>query len=211
MTKEERKEYNKQYYLNNKEKICSKVKEYRDNNEEKVKLSKKKYNQKNNEKIVKYQKDYRIKNNHKLKEYDKIRNSNENRKIKRREYRLSEEGKNQRRKTRKKTIYDIWRNTLHNSIKRLGKTKENDTIELLNYSAIDLKNHIEKQFIDGMTWDNHGEWHIDHIKPLHSFDDDTHISVVNALYNLQPLWATTRIINGVVYEGNLNKGKKINK
>jgi hypothetical protein len=58
-----------------------------------------------------------------------------------------------------------------------------------------------------MTWDNYGEWHIDHIKPVSSFDKDTPQSIVNALSNLQPLWATTREINGVVYEGNLNKGR----
>ena len=56
-----------------------------------------------------------------------------------------------------------------------------------------------------MSWDNYGEWHIDHIKPLTLFDDNTPIHVVNALSNLQPLWATTREINGVIYEGNLNK------
>ena len=46
---------------------------------------------------------------------------------------------------------------------------------------------------------------VDHIKPLSKFDEQTPLSVVNGLSNLQPLWATTREINGVVYEGNLNK------
>ena len=58
-----------------------------------------------------------------------------------------------------------------------------------------------------MTWSNHGEWHVDHIKDVSSFSKDTHPSIVNALTNLQPLWATTREINGVIYEGNLNKNK----
>jgi hypothetical protein len=56
-----------------------------------------------------------------------------------------------------------------------------------------------------MTWDNHGEWHIDHIKMVCEFDKTTHPSIVNALSNLRPLWATTREINGVIYEGNLNR------
>jgi len=60
-----------------------------------------------------------------------------------------------------------------------------------------------------MSWENHGEWHIDHIKPVSSFDKDTPMNIVNALSNLQPLWKTTREINGIIYEGNLNKGKKI--
>jgi hypothetical protein len=40
-----------------------------------------------------------------------------------------------------------------------------------------------------MNWFNHGEWHIDHIRPISSFDLDTDPSIVNALDNLQPLWA----------------------
>ena len=59
-----------------------------------------------------------------------------------------------------------------------------------------------------MSWDNYGEWHIDHIKPLTKFDKDTPIHIVNALNNLQPLWKTTREINGNLYLGNLNKNNK---
>ena len=74
------------------------------------------------------------------------------------------------------------------------------------YSATDLKNHISSLFTDGMTWGNYGEWHIDHIKRVSEFDKDSNPTIVNALYNLRPLWATTREINGVIYEGNLNRG-----
>ena len=88
---------------------------------------------------------------------------------------------------------------------RLGKQKEGHTIDLLGYSALEFKNHITSLFTDGMTWENYGEWHIDHIKPVSKFDKNTPINVVNSLSNLQPLWAITREINGVIYEGNLNK------
>lgn len=100
-----------------------------------------------------------------------------------------------------------WRDILKNSLKRLGKSKEEDTIDLLGYSALDLHNHMISLFTDGMSWSNYGEWHIDHIKAVYKFDKDTHPSIVNALSNLQPLWATTREINGIIYEGNLNKNK----
>jgi hypothetical protein len=96
---------------------------------------------------------------------------------------------------------------LKNCIVRLGQKKEGHTIDLLGYSALDLKNHISSLFTDGMSWDNYGEWHIDHIKRVCEFPKDTHPSVVNALSNLRPLWATTREINGIVYEGNLNRIK----
>ena len=94
---------------------------------------------------------------------------------------------------------------MKNTLKRLGKSKEAKTIDLLGYSAIQLKQHLESLFTEGMSWDNYGEWHIDHIKPVSLFDEDTPIHVVNDLSNLQPLWATTREINGIIYEGNLNK------
>ena len=83
----------------------------------------------------------------------------------------------------------LWRAILRNTIKRLGTGKEGKTNEVLGYSALELKEHIEKQFIDGMSWDNWGEWHIDHIKPVSKFDKSEKISIINSLDNLQPLWA----------------------
>jgi len=100
-----------------------------------------------------------------------------------------------------------WRNLLKNSLKRLNTNKGSSTINLLGYSAEDLKYHISSLFTPGMSWENYGEWHIDHIKPVCSFDSNTPVSIVCALSNLQPLWATTREIDGIIYEGNLNKNK----
>jgi len=113
-----------------------------------------------------------------------------------------------RRKYRLKNKHiGLWRSILKASLWRLGTSKEGLTIDLLGYSSREFKEHIESQFTDGMTWDNHGEWHVDHIKDVSTFDSDTLPSVVNALINLRPLWATTREINGIIYEGNLNRNK----
>lgn len=100
-----------------------------------------------------------------------------------------------------------WRNLLASCLKRLGQKKKGKTIDALGYSAIDLKNHIESLFTYEMSWDNHGEWHIDHIKMITEFTETTLPSIVNALSNLRPLWSTTREINGITYEGNLNRSK----
>ena len=82
-----------------------------------------------------------------------------------------------------------WRSVLHSTLKRLDTPKEGHTIDMLGYSALELKEHIEKQFLEGMSWDNHGEWHIDHIKAVVNFDNNADIKEVCALENLQPLWA----------------------
>jgi hypothetical protein len=100
-----------------------------------------------------------------------------------------------------------YRYLLINTIRRFGKTKEAHTIELLGYSALEFKTHIQNLFTEGMSWENYGKWHIDHKQSVSSFDKNTPMNVVNALSNLQPLWATTREINGITYMGNLNKNK----
>lgn len=81
-----------------------------------------------------------------------------------------------------------WRRMLYRTLSNTKTSKSDHTINLLGYSANDLKIHIESLFVDGMSWDNYGEWEIDHIKPLSKFDKDSLPSVVNALSNLQPLW-----------------------
>ncbi|MDD5095661.1 MAG: hypothetical protein PHV74_14990 [Dehalococcoidia bacterium] len=65
---------------------------------------------------------------------------------------------------------------------------------LVGYSLDELRSHLEGMFLDGMKWENYGEWHIDHIIPLavFQFNDVEHPDFKKAwaLSNLQPLWAT---------------------
>lgn len=66
------------------------------------------------------------------------------------------------------------------------------TFDLLGYSPEDLRQHLERKFQPGMTWENYGDWHIDHIIPLSAFNyetpDDLDFKRAWALSNLQPLW-----------------------
>jgi len=77
----------------------------------------------------------------------------------------------------------------------------------VNYNLQDLKNHIEKLFKPGMSWENYGEWHIDHIIPisLWKFESyqDREFKQCWALANLQPLWAEENLIKNNKVE-NLN-------
>jgi len=66
------------------------------------------------------------------------------------------------------------------------------TIDLIGCSPADLRKHIEVQFQVGMTWGNYGDWHVDHVRPLSSFDtsDADQIRAAFHFSNLSPLWAT---------------------
>lgn len=64
------------------------------------------------------------------------------------------------------------------------------TEDILGIDFDGFINHIEKQFLKGMSWDNHGEWHIDHILPCSLSNGDTDILLKLFNYqNLRPMWA----------------------
>lgn len=71
----------------------------------------------------------------------------------------------------------------------------------LGYSADQLTDHLEWLFAPGMSWENYGKWHIDHIKPCAAFDltDQVQFSECWALENLQPLWAGENCRKGARY------------
>lgn len=74
----------------------------------------------------------------------------------------------------------------------LGEKAGRRTFDLLGYTTDDLRQHLEKRFAPGMSWDNYGEWHIDHERPVASFSFDVDplatIKECWALENLKPMW-----------------------
>lgn len=82
-------------------------------------------------------------------------------------------------------------NGIRNSIKepKAGRHWE----DLVGYTLEDLMTHLESQFTKGMSWKNHGAWHIDHIRPISDFNfakvEDQEFKQCWSLWNLQPLWA----------------------
>jgi len=84
--------------------------------------------------------------------------------------------------------------------KVIHKTKDHSAIDSLGCSVSELKQHLESKFQFNMTWANYGfyGWHIDHIKPLSSFDlsDPEQFKQACHYTNLQPLWATDNLRKG---------------
>ncbi|MDD5775514.1 MAG: helix-turn-helix domain-containing protein [Candidatus Omnitrophica bacterium] len=84
-----------------------------------------------------------------------------------------------------------------------GKLKTAGTMKLVGCTPEEFIAHIEKQFQPGMTMENYGEWHIDHIIPCAKFDlaNPDHQKICFHFSNLQPLWA----------KKNISKEKKVNR
>lgn len=83
------------------------------------------------------------------------------------------------------------RNMLKRVLAAGQKKKAGRSSTLLGYTGIQLMDYMTSLFTDGMSWENYGEWHIDHIRPVSLFTAEgvTDPVIVNALSNLQPLWA----------------------
>jgi len=80
---------------------------------------------------------------------------------------------------------------IKNPLSTMISTSSDDLDCGLGYLSGDLKRHIESLFLDGMNWGNHGDWRVDHIKPVSKFIERGIYdpAKINALTNLQPLWA----------------------
>ena len=94
------------------------------------------------------------------------------------------------------SIKDVLRSRLNSAIKR--DQKSGSAVKDLGCTIEELKLYLESQFEDNMSWDNHGEWHIDHIKPLASFDltNEEELKKACNYTNLQPLWAKDNLKKG---------------
>jgi hypothetical protein len=188
------------------------IKQYRKENNDIIKDRDKKYREENKDNYKKYRENNKEKRNVYSREYSK--NNREYFNLKKKEYYSSEKGKETKRKwcnnyNKKNPHIVAWRSLMRRMVVQLQYNKTDSTINELGYSAEDLKNHIGELFLSGMSWSNYGEWHIDHTKSVSLFEKETPPSIVNELSNLKPMWATTREIGGIFYEGNLNKGNKL--
>jgi hypothetical protein len=160
-------EYMKTYYKSNKSKIKTRTKNFKNQNPE-------------------YIKEWREKNIDKVKSQQKIWYESNKENI----------NKKERQKRKIDPAYKIKKNLRRRVNQTITRSyKKDKTIELIGCSIYQLLQYLETKFKDGMTWNNYGKWHIDHIKPCASFDlTDTQQQKECFNYtNLQPLWADDNI------------------
>lgn len=174
------KAYQTAYRKANKEKIELKRKEYQQVNKDKIKLQQKLKYTKHKKKILKKCKVYREFNKNKIKEYQHNYRPRAN-------ARLKERLKSDIHLRLKVRLRKRLRQALHHNY------KSGSAVADLGCDIEELKTYLESKFQPDMSWNNYGlyGWHIDHIKPLSSFDLTNREQWLEACNytNLQPLWA----------------------
>lgn len=158
----------------------------------------KKYNLKNKDKRSIYNKEYYDFNCDKiLKQKKKYLSIDENRKNKNKSDGLYK---------KKRKLYDpIFklscniRTLICISIKNQGYIKNGKTNNILGCSFEQFKEYIENQFVEGMSWDNHGVWHLDHKTPISCAMTEERVYELNMYYNFQPLWSNENFKKGNRY------------
>ena len=175
--KDRQREYNKNYIQKNSELLKEKNRQYyRDN--------------------IDYFKEKNIEIRQRLcpekkKEYSKKYESKESTKEKRRK-KISERLKSDplfklRTYIRKRILYSLMNG---------GYSKKSQTENILGCSIDEFKIYIESKFKEGMSWENQGEWHLDHIKPSCLAQTEAEILELNHYSNFQPLWASENLSKG---------------
>jgi hypothetical protein len=173
-------------------KECNSIssKKYREENKDKELKRHKKYREENKEilKIKYYElhKEYRQNNKDYFKQYNKNYYENNLEKIIKYKVEYNKE------KRHSNPLYNLTcniRGRISTFLKLKNISKNNKTFGIVGCTPELLKEHLEQKFKDNMSWENYGEWHIDHIIPLSSAKTDDEVYKLCHYTNLQPLWA----------------------
>jgi hypothetical protein len=161
-------------------------KKWREKNKESVKEYVKSWYEQNKEHRKQYLKEYREKN------IDKLRKT-------KRDY--------ERNRKARDPLYKLisnFRTAIYQVLKESNVDKNKHYFDILQYTPEELITHLESQFKDTMSWDNYGEWHVDHKLPITHFNieemGDDEFMKCWSLGNLQPMWGIE----------NIRKSNKIN-
>ena len=190
----------KKWREENREKRLASKKKYREENREEIRATRLKHYQENREEVLAIKKKWREKNPEKVRAASK-KYSKENPEKERARHK-----KYMRRRRQEDPIFRLLHNMRGNLSRCLsGKQKNSHTMQYVNMTPDELMDYLEGRFTEGMTRDNYGEWHVDHIRPLASFDftgpdKEEQLHMAWNYTNLQPLWAADNMSKGAKYE-----------
>jgi hypothetical protein len=179
--KEDKKIYKHNYYIKNKKIIQEKRKQYYDKNINKIKLLHKKYKEEHYNEIIEYKRKYREKNKYKIQKWKKDNHI----KI------IEKNGIWIKNKKQTDKLFNLRCNissSIAGSIKRYNSEFKK---QKLNYSIKELKEHLEKQFDNNMSWETYGKtFEIGHKIPISWFDNEEDFFVIgwdiNNLFPIEP-------------------------
>jgi len=158
------------------------------------KIADKKYREKNKEKLSKKHKLWYENNKDKWDVY--IREYRENNIDKIRQIKRDYERNRKARDPLYKLISNF-RTAIYQVLKESNVEKNGHYFDILGYTPEELIVHLENQFTEGMTWENYGEFHVDHKLPISSFNikeiGDEEFMRCWCLDNLQPMWGEENI------------------
>lgn len=187
-------------------KECKKARstKWAEENPEKIKARSHKWKKENPEKVRENNRKWREENSEKYKAYlRKWREENRER-----DNALKRKWAIENKEKINKSLRDKYQNNPQHRLKSLlrGRIRDvvnkehisRETFELLGLNAKEFKEYFEDQFEEGMTWDNQGDWHIEHIIPCSAFDQENpqHRAVCWHYLNLRPMWGDENISKG---------------
>ena len=169
---------NREWSADNKEKVKAKTARWLEQNADRKRETNRAWKAANPAKVKQQSRDWWAGNKERAREYARLRRS-----------------------TPQGRIESSVRAGIIGSLRRKGGRKgKSKTFDALGYTVAQLIEHLERQFVRGMLWANYGQWHVDHIIPLASFNyqttDDPEFRAAWALSNLRPLWKTDNLAKG---------------
>lgn len=194
------------------------MKQYRERNSSKISEQRRKYRklwyEQNKAKVIEDSKKYYLSNRAKVLEYKKIWTKDNAESVSKRikqwkkdnvEHLRKRSADYMRNRAHSDPLFRFTKNLrrrLHHAFKNMSKSRK--TLDLLGCTIEEAYRHVESLFQPGMTWENYGKWHVDHIIPFavtqlaHERERLCHYT------NLQPLWAADNLKKGTKLGDNLN-------
>lgn len=167
--------------------------DWRIDNKSELQVYNREYKSLNKDRVIELKKKWRIKNHDRAYEYHKeyCKRNREQVTGVQREWERKKLESDFLFKMKKRLRGHTWR-----AFKFMSAKKSKRTEELLGCNIEQFREYIISKFLPGMTEENYGEWHIDHIKPLSSASTLEDLEILCHYSNLQPLWAVDNLKKG---------------